>query len=119
MFSANAAAAVYGLLSSLAVMVAVVAANWTQDGDLFSSTLFVLLLPVPGMMLGLLVLAGGLREQGIDLARRLIFGLPFAGGGAYYGLWILFVYRQDWIEVLPSAVAFALAPVAVFAFPLF
>jgi uncharacterized membrane protein YgcG len=118
-FSANTARAVYGLLASFAVMVAVVAANWTQDGDLFSSTLFALLLPVPAMMLGLVLLSGALRSQGMDTVRGLIFGLMFAGGGGYFGLWILFAYRQDWLEVLPTAMAFALAPVAAFAFPLF
>jgi uncharacterized membrane protein YgcG len=118
-FSSNTAWAVYGLLASFAAMAAVVAANWTQDGDLFSSTLFVLLLPVPGMMLGLLVLSGGWRSQGFELLRRLIIGLPLAGGGAYFGLWILFAYREDWVEALPSAIAFALAPVTVLAFPLF
>jgi uncharacterized membrane protein YgcG len=118
-FSANTAWAVYGLLACFALMLAVVAANWTQDSDLFSSTLFVLLFPVPGMMLGLMLLANALRCQGVDKLRGLILGLPFAVGGGYFGLWILFAYRQDWIEVLPSAVAFALAPVAVFAFPLF
>jgi uncharacterized membrane protein YgcG len=72
---------------------------------------------MPGMMLGLMLLTGALRSQGFDIIRTLIFGLTFAGGGAYFGLWILFAYRQDWTEVLPTAVA--LAPVAVFAFPLF
>ena len=118
-FSSNTAWAVYGLLASFAVMAAVVAANWTQDGDLFSSTLFALLLPVPAMMLGLVLLSGALRSQGMDTVRGLIFGLMFAGGGGYFGLWILFAYRQDWLEVLPTAMAFALAPVAAFAFPLF
>jgi uncharacterized membrane protein YgcG len=118
-FSSNSRWAVYGLLASFAAMAAVVAANWTQDTDLFSSTLFVLLLPVPAMMLGLLMLSGGLRSRGFDLLRRLIFGLLFAGGGAYFGLWILFAYREDWVQVLPSAIAFALAPIAVLAFPLF
>jgi uncharacterized membrane protein YgcG len=118
-FASNTAWAVYGLLASLALMAAVVAANWTQDVDLFSSTLFVLLLPVPGVMLGLMLLAGGFRSGGMDQLRSLILGLPFAGGGAYFGLWILFAYRESWMEVLPSAVAFALAPVAVLAFPLF
>jgi uncharacterized membrane protein YgcG len=118
-FSANTASAVYGLLACFGLMAAVVAANWTQDSDLFSSTLFVLLFPVPAMMAGLVLLANALRCQGVDKLRGLIFGLPFAIGGGYFGLWILFAYRQDWIEVLPSAVAFALAPVAVFAFPLF
>jgi uncharacterized membrane protein YgcG len=118
-FASNTAWAVGGLLASLAVMAAVVAANWTQDSDLFSSTLFVLAFPVPGMMLGFVLLAGGLRSQGLDQLRGLIFGLPFAAGGAYFGLWILFAYRQNWIEALPSAAAFALAPVTALAFPLF
>ena len=118
-FSSNTAWAVYGMLASFAVMVAVVAANWTQDGDLFSSTLFALLFPVPAMMLGLVLLSGALRSQGMDTVRGLVFGLLFAGGGGYFGLWILFAYRQDWLEVLPTAIAFALAPVAAFAFPLF
>jgi uncharacterized membrane protein YgcG len=118
-FASNTRLAVHGLLASFAAMAAVVAANWTRDGDLFSSTLFVLLLPVPAMSLGLLLLSGSLRSQGFDVLRRLIFGLAFAGGGGYFGLWILFAYREDWVEVLPTALAFALAPVAVLAFPLF
>jgi uncharacterized membrane protein YgcG len=118
-FASNTRLAVHGLLASIAAMAAVVAANWTRDGDLFSSTLFVLLLPVPAMSLGLLLLSGSLRSQGFDVLRRLIFGLAFAGGGGYFGLWILFDYREDRVEVLPTALAFALAPLAVLAFPLF
>ncbi|HEY6258548.1 MAG TPA: hypothetical protein VIY51_22425 [Xanthobacteraceae bacterium] len=118
-FSENTAWAVAGLLASFAVIAAVVAANGTQDGDLFSSSLFVLLLPLPGMMLGLTVLMWGTRRFGMEFFRSLILGLPFAGGGAYFGLLTLFANREDWVAVLPTAVAFALAPVAVAAFALF
>ena len=118
-FSANTSLAVWGLLASLALMVTVVAANWTREGDVFSGTLFVLLFLVPGVMLGLMLLIMAWRSQGSTRIVGLILGLLFGGGALYATLWILFAVRYEWNEVLPSFAAFALAPLAVLAFELF
>jgi uncharacterized membrane protein YgcG len=118
-FRSNASWAGWGLLASFVLMAVVVAANWTGEHDLFGSTLFVLLLPIPALMLGLSVMTAGWRAQGAARAVSLIVGVAFTTLGAIGSYWLLLAYRPDWTEVMPTVAAFALAPVAVFAFPLF
>jgi len=118
-FRSNFDWAGWGLLASLVVMAAVVAANWTSEDDLFGSTLFVLLLPIPALMLGLSVLTIAWRAQGVERVVAVTVGLAFTSLGAIGSYFLLLAYRSDWSEIMPSVAAFALAPVAVFAFPLF
>lgn len=116
-FRSNASWAGWGLLASFILMAVVVAANWTSE-HLFGSTLFVLLLPIPALMLGLSVMTSGWRAQGVARVVAMTVGLAFATLGAIGSYWLLLAYG-DWTEVMPTVAAFALAPVAVFAFPLF
>ena len=118
-FRSNASWAGWGLLASFVLMAVVVAANWTGKDDLFGSTLFVLLLPIPALMLGLFLVTIGWRAQGAERVVALIVGVAFTTLGALGSYWLLLAYRPDWTEVMPTVAAFALAPVAVFAFPMF
>jgi uncharacterized membrane protein YgcG len=118
-FRSNASWAGWGLLASFVLMAVVVAANWTSEHDLFGSTLFVLLIPIPALMLGLSLTTVGWRAQGVGRVVAMTIGLAFAALGAIGSYWLLLAYRPDWTEVMPTVAAFALAPVAVFAFPLF
>jgi uncharacterized membrane protein YgcG len=118
-YRANTSWAVWGLLACLALMVVIVASNWTQEGDVFGGTLFVMLFPMPMVMLGLTLIARAGAVQGGARIAALLVGLLFAGIAGYGIWWMMFAYRDHWGDVLPSAAAFALAPIAIFAFPLF
>jgi uncharacterized membrane protein YgcG len=118
-FQANTRWAVRGLLACLAVMVAVVAANWSRDGEVFAPTVFALVVAVPLLMLGFTVLMRGWSARGLSWVICMIMGLVLTGLGLRAAHWILFAHQPDWSEVLPSAAAFALSPLAVFAFALF